>query len=361
MTEFNCTYTNCATIRLNAARTLPVSKTTTDATSTNKHQESGTSIHGHTFVASVNFGPNKEIDNTFNYPEQIDAITNLRSQLDNRLLNEVIDYPSDSNIVSYIYDALGSLNIQSARLTSAFDRGVHREVDTINAWQTFQFESAHQLPFVPEGHKCGRMHGHSFYANLFARITPEAEWQDLQLLENYWQPLHQKLNYQCLNRIDGLENPTSENLATWIWHQLNSCGTTMSHVEVLETPTAGCSYSGNKHTSWKDFSIDCALNTRGQADTLFGHTYHVRVYIESELDPIFGWTMDFADIKDVFEQIADQVDHHNITEALGLADNAALSRYLVEKLLSSGIPLSRLDVHHNPGQGIVAEVVNSKR
>ena len=88
-------------------------------------------------------------------------------------------------------------------------------------------------------------------------------------------------------------------------------------------------------------------------DTLFGHTFHVRVHVACELDALYGWTMDFADIKTVFQQVGERLDHHNISEELSLSDNRSLADYLVTELRLSGIPMSQLDVQHNPGQGIV--------
>ena len=286
MTQAGCIYSNKTTIRLNAARALPgktLPDTQTAKTSEQDKKFNG-GIHGHTFVVTINFGSQETIDNVLNYPESPDAISDLQSQLDHSLLNDIIDHPSDVNIVNYIYDKLNSLDIQSVVLTSAYDRGVYRDRHNLSAWQTYQFESAHKLPNVPEYHKCGRMHGHSFFTTLYTPLKTSDESMDTDLLDNAWQPIKEKVNFKCLNNIEGLENPTSENLAAWIWHCINNSGTTISRVEVLETPTSGCSYTGNQHTAWKDFSLDCALNAGSGMDTLFGHTFHVRDCVAHRVD-----------------------------------------------------------------------------
>ncbi len=368
MNRSDSTCARRATFRLNAARSLAANSTTINTTDTISKRDQSThpNLHGHTFVATVLLGSALENttelqQNVLNYPERIDAIAELQSRLDHTLLNDFIDHPSDANIANYIFDALSHLDVQSVHLTSAPDRGVYRNTESLSAWQTFQFEAAHQLPNVPDGHKCGRMHGHSFYANIFTPLNFDNIANHPNLLDNAWQPIKARVNYKCLNDIAGLENPTSENLASWIWHQTNTSGWDISRVEVLETPTAGCSFTGNIHTAWKDFSIDCALgkktsnSAKGTTDTLFGHTYHVRAHIECELDPLYGWTMDFADIKNVFQKVANQLDHYNISETLGLSDNTALANYLATALRETGIPLCKLDVDHNPGQGIVVK------
>ena len=114
-------------------------------------------------------------------------------------------------------------------------------------WKEFGFESAHRLPRVPEGHKCGRLHGHSFQVRVALRGVPGAEtgWiLDFADLKKAWKPLHEILDHRYLNDIPGLENPTSEILALWIWERLISSLPMLSAITVRETCTAGCTYRG---------------------------------------------------------------------------------------------------------------------
>jgi 6-pyruvoyltetrahydropterin/6-carboxytetrahydropterin synthase len=83
-----------------------------------------------------------------------------------------------------------------------------------------RFESAHRLPRVPPAHKCHRMHGHSFRGELHVQgpVDPEAGWvMDYADVRAAFAPLHAQLDHNCLNEVQGLENPTSENVARWIW------------------------------------------------------------------------------------------------------------------------------------------------
>lgn len=112
----------------------------------------------------------------------------------------------------------------------------------------FRFEAAHRLPFVPEGHKCSRLHGHSFKVELTVSgpVDPKTGWFiDYDVLHEIWDPLHDALDHRYLNDVPGLENPTSENLAKWIWDRMRKSLPELSQVTVFETCDARCEYSGD--------------------------------------------------------------------------------------------------------------------
>ncbi|CQH16891.1 sulfite reductase subunit alpha [Yersinia frederiksenii] len=114
-------------------------------------------------------------------------------------------------------------------------------------FKDFQFEAAHLLPHVPEGHKCGRLHGHSFMVRI--EVTGEVDahsgWvMDFADLKAAFNPIWARLDHHYLNDIPGLENPTSEVLASWIWQQLKPQLPELSAVMVKETCSAGCVYRG---------------------------------------------------------------------------------------------------------------------
>nr|CBX79592.1 K01737 6-pyruvoyl tetrahydrobiopterin synthase [Erwinia amylovora ATCC BAA-2158] len=114
-------------------------------------------------------------------------------------------------------------------------------------FKEFQFEAAHHLPHVPAGHKCGRLHGHSFMVRL--EITGEVDahtgWvMDFSEIKSAFKPVYDRLDHYYLNDIPGLENPTSEVLAEWIWQQMKPALPLLSAVMVKETCTAGCVYRG---------------------------------------------------------------------------------------------------------------------
>lgn len=119
---------------------------------------------------------------------------------------------------------------------------------TMEIYKEFTFEAAHQLPNVPEGHKCARLHGHSFYVRIYVSGTVDSNtgWvMDFGELKQHFAPIYNQLDHYYLNDIEGLENPTSENLARWIWQKLKPTLSILSQIEIKETCTSGCIYRGD--------------------------------------------------------------------------------------------------------------------
>jgi 6-pyruvoyltetrahydropterin/6-carboxytetrahydropterin synthase len=115
-------------------------------------------------------------------------------------------------------------------------------------YKEFKFESAHRLPNVPEGHPCGRLHGHSFKATIYVagEVGARSGWiMDFGEVKRIFQPIYDQLDHNYLNDIDGLENPTSEVLARWIWDRLKPGLPGLSQVIISETCTSGCIYRGD--------------------------------------------------------------------------------------------------------------------
>ena len=111
----------------------------------------------------------------------------------------------------------------------------------------FRFEAAHLLPRVPEGHKCRRLHGHSFKVELSLEgpVNPDTGWFiDFGEIFTAWEPLHRVLDHNYLNDVPGLENPTSEVLSKWIWDRLKPTLPSLSRVTLFETCDARCEYEG---------------------------------------------------------------------------------------------------------------------
>ena len=115
-------------------------------------------------------------------------------------------------------------------------------------FKEFIAESAHRLPHVPAGHKCGRLHGHSFRIRIAVRGEPAAEtgWIiDFGDIKAAFAPIYAQLDHNYLIDIPGLENPTSEVLAKWIWQQVKPLLPELSRVRIHETCTSGCEYRGD--------------------------------------------------------------------------------------------------------------------
>lgn len=115
-------------------------------------------------------------------------------------------------------------------------------------FKEFTFEAAHRLPFAPENHKCARLHGHSFRVEVHVagEIDRTAGWiMDFGDIKAAFEPLRAQLDHYYLNEIEGLENPTSEVLARWIWQRLQPVLPGLARIIVRETCTSGCVYAGD--------------------------------------------------------------------------------------------------------------------
>lgn len=114
-------------------------------------------------------------------------------------------------------------------------------------YKEFSFEAAHRLPNVPAGHKCARLHGHSFQVTLVVsgEVGEHSGWvMDFGDIKKAFKPIWEQLDHHYLNDIEGLANPTSENLARWIWQQLKPLLPELCRIEIRETCTSGCIYTG---------------------------------------------------------------------------------------------------------------------
>ena len=111
----------------------------------------------------------------------------------------------------------------------------------------FSFEAAQTLPNAPEGHKCRRVHGHSFKVEVSVEgeVDSKTGWvYDHAQISEAMKPLLKMLDHAYLNDIEGLENPTIEKMAEWLWQKLECECPGLCEIIVHETPTARCIYRG---------------------------------------------------------------------------------------------------------------------
>ncbi len=109
------------------------------------------------------------------------------------------------------------------------------------------FEAAHRLPKVPPGHKCERLHGHSFRVEIIVEgtVDPVSGWFiDYSDIDDAWAPLFEMLDHHYLNEVPGLENPTSEVLCGWLWERLKVSLPDLRRIVIHETCNASCEYDG---------------------------------------------------------------------------------------------------------------------
>lgn len=292
-----------------------------------------------------------------------DALNRAVATLDYTDLNEHLPVPTDENLARWLRERLIVPGIDTVGVQSTCDQGADLDQNGhVHVWHRFPFEAAHQLPRVPEGHKCGRMHGHGFEVILHADQDLGAGDMgvDFDYLGEVWSPLHQELDHACLNDLRGLENPTSEILAAWFWKRLKPNLSALSWITVYETTTAGCHYDGDQYRIWKEQRFEGALQLMQAPEgdprrRLHGHSYLLRLHLSAPLDEVMGWTFDYGDVKELFKPVYRQLDHHRLDQLPGLnsADTAALALWIREQVESSLPQLDRIDLQETPGCGAV--------
>lgn len=118
----------------------------------------------------------------------------------------------------------------------------------VEIFKEFTVDSAHSLPHVPEDHKCRRVHGHTYHIRvvLEAPLHPTLGWvADFADIKKAFEPVKEALDHHYLNDIPGLENPTAEHIAIWVWDQLIGKLPDLKEIRLNETPTSGVVYRGN--------------------------------------------------------------------------------------------------------------------
>jgi queuosine biosynthesis protein QueD len=118
----------------------------------------------------------------------------------------------------------------------------------LELFREFTFESARKLTRLPENHKCSRVHGHTFRViiHVAGDIDADTGWlMDFSELDSKINQIREQLDHGFLNDIPGLENPTTENIARWIWNTLKPGLVCLSRVVIQENPFSGCIYTGD--------------------------------------------------------------------------------------------------------------------
>jgi 6-pyruvoyltetrahydropterin/6-carboxytetrahydropterin synthase len=298
--------------------------------------------HGHSFRALA------RADATHTDAATLEtALAAATAPLDYAQINDTLADPDDLGIAHYLADSIASpvsLALQSSRSHGALVENGNARISL-----SASFEAAHQLPQVPAGHKCGRLHGHCFAVRLFADAQ-KCTQLDLALA---WQTWFVALNQRYLNAIEGLENPTSEMIAKWLYDHIKPELPALDWIEVRETNTAGSQYDGKRFHIWKEQHFESAL-PHGKDGLYSGHSYLIRLMLSGNLDSTMGWVLDFGDVKDRFKPIYRQLDHNPLDRLSGIRNgNSASVAEWVHAHLAPLVPeLSRIDLYESPNRGV---------
>jgi 6-pyruvoyltetrahydropterin/6-carboxytetrahydropterin synthase len=322
-------------------------------------------LHGHSFIAKIRAAlPADKV----RFPgAQVGVLQHLLSNcvapLDYDVLNSHIRTPTDENIARWIRTNLATEDVNSVGVQSTDDEGVDLDgSDRAHIWRRYSFQAAHRLPNVPQGHKCGRMHGHGFDVIIHATqdVSARAMGVDYDQIDSVWKPVHSELNHACLNDIKGLENPTSELIASWVWRRLKAQLPELAWVTVYETATCGAHFDGKRYRIWKEMTIDSAVRLERSPigdprRRIHGHTYVLRLHLDAPLDELLGWTIDFGDVKQLFDPIFKALDHQPLYELPGIEDNdvESLLRWIRKQCATQLPALDRIDLYETRGCGAI--------
>jgi len=317
-------------------------------------------LHGHSFKAKIRW----ESDNYDDYSEGDQKLAKYLAEINYSYLNKVINNPTDLNIAKWLADKEYSSQKLELGVQSTDNQGVDMIVDgQYYAWKAYWIHAAHQLPYVPDGHKCKNMHGHNFKICVYLKGSID----DSNMCQKYhwkidlaWKKLENILNYSCLNQISGLENPTSEILARWVWRKIALDLENLDRVIVFETATSGAVYDGENFSIWKEMSFDSATKYRANqsqhtASVIHGYTYKLRIFFQAPLDILFGWTIDYGEIKEQFRPIYSLVDHQNVDDLSNIDgdDCLSLASWILDKTIQILPNLSRLELYQTKGCGVI--------
>jgi 6-pyruvoyltetrahydropterin/6-carboxytetrahydropterin synthase len=283
--------------------------------------------------------------------------------LDYNELNREVEQPTDENIARWVRGRLNVPGIENVGIQSTQHEGVDLDrSEHAHVWRRYIFQSAHRLPNVPVGHKCGTMHGHGFEVILHAEqdLGSRPMGVDYDRLDELWAPIHNELDHACLNDVPGLHNPTSELISSWIWNRLKPVLPELSWVTVYETAMCGAHYDGTNYRIWKEISLDSSLQlTRAPGGDrrrrIHGHTYTLRLHLHAPLDQVLGWTIDFGDVREIFTPIFKQLDHQQLHKLPAIEDNdtASLVRWIRDRAAPALLQLDRVDLYETRGCGAI--------
>lgn len=115
--------------------------------------------------------------------------------------------------------------------------------------KTFTFDAAHRLPDLPSGHKCARLHGHTYRVTVVlegAELVPPGFVTDFADLGPFKAYLDAEFDHRFLNDVLSTP-PTSEliaqHLAEWfLANMATSVGGRLRRVRVAETPSTWAEY-----------------------------------------------------------------------------------------------------------------------
>ena len=215
-----------------------------------------------------------------------------------------------------------------------------------------------------------KMSPNQILKDFFERHTTYvSEQQQLDLLFRFVQYVERQVvlfdaledaAFPRLNDMKGLSNPTSEMLSSWFWDRIKPELPELSWITVFETGSCGANFDGKNYRIWKDLTLDSALQLKRAPDgsalrRIHGHTYTLRLHLSAPLDQVMGWTVDFGDVKEIFNPIFKALDHQPLYEIPDLVDcdTASIASWILKKAQAQLPQLDRVDLFETRGCGAI--------
>ncbi|MFF5727171.1 6-pyruvoyl tetrahydropterin synthase family protein [[Kitasatospora] papulosa] len=111
----------------------------------------------------------------------------------------------------------------------------------------FHFSASHVLDHLAADHPCARMHGHNYILEVELSAQPSElspagfvrDYRDLGALKKW---IDEFLDHRHLNDVMKDKNPSSENLAMWVYGNWQREIPEMTAVRISETPKTWATY-----------------------------------------------------------------------------------------------------------------------
>lgn len=321
-------------------------------------------LHGHSFVAGARARlPTLWANQRGADTEQLRAYLALCVQeLDGRSLNDHLAQPTDVHVAQWICDQLHVPGVTHVSVQSTPDRGVELEVGgKVQAWRRFDIQCAHLLPHVDAKHRCARLHDHGFKVTLQAELQAEgyATSLEYELLDEVCGSMHAGLDHRHINIIPGLENPTMERMAAWVWERAKVNMPSLNLVTVCEGER-GASFDGARYGAWMSMAIESESILRYSSDDecrpkVGKHSYVLRVYLNSPFNEDVGAVLDSAQSEELVSALHRRLEKQPLREFPG-QDGVTIDHFLgwlAFETLAEWPSACRFDLYERPGYGVV--------
>lgn len=322
--------------------------------------------HGHSFLASIQCAmPTGIVPYPGGELEVMQSRLGMQiSKLDYSDLNAIIDTPTDENLARWVNTHCYVPSTQKIGIQSTPDSGV--EIDThgkAHVWRRYIFQSIRHLQNLPEGHVCGIEHSHSFM--VIVHVDHQLGERDISVdydfIDECWGQVVKNLSFVNLNALPNLGEPTTENLARWIWNELRIVVSDVSRVTIYESPRCGVTFDGVKFHVWNESSFNCGVvkrdtQTKSQSNLVTAHqSFSIRIYVSQIAGQETSLNVAIGGAKECLDATLALIDCKVVAQISDIADSSTKSIALwIHKKIAQEIPnIDRVELFEARGCGVI--------